>query len=280
MTFLNTIDVQGHRGCRGLYPENSIEGFIAAIDIGVNTLEMDVVITKDLQVLVSHEPFLAHEICLGANGIEIDKNNARSFNLFNMTYEEIKSYDCGSKNYPRFAQQKKIKTHKPLLNEVFAAVQNHLTQTNKRPVFYNIEIKSSPQNDKVFHPEVSVFADLLMDVVKPNNLEGLVTIQSFHVRALKYMHEKYPHVPLALLIENKLSLDDNLKLLGFKPNIYSPFFKLINRKTVKQLHDLDIKVIPWTVNETQDIEHQIKIGVDGIISDYPDRVTAIANKLQ
>ena len=104
-----------------------------------------------------------------------------------------------------------------------------------------------------------------------------VVIQSFDVRVLKYFHTKYPHVRLALLVENTRSIDSNLKSLGFKPSIYSPYFKLLTRDRVKYLKDQKIRVIPWTVNEVEDMLRLKAWGVDGIITDYPDR--AAANKL-
>ncbi|MEM6803094.1 MAG: glycerophosphodiester phosphodiesterase family protein [Bacteroidota bacterium] len=118
-----SMDVQGHRGCRGLLPENTLPAFAKAIEIGVNTLEMDVVISKDKQVLLSHEPFLSHEICVGPEGEEISEENEREWNLYKMDYEQIKECDCGSKAHKRFPDQEKMAVHKPLLKEVILAAE-------------------------------------------------------------------------------------------------------------------------------------------------------------
>ncbi|HSZ26331.1 MAG TPA: glycerophosphodiester phosphodiesterase family protein, partial [Cytophagaceae bacterium] len=102
-TFFKT----GHRGCRGIYPENTLEGFRRAIDLGINSLELDVVVSKDRQLVVSHEPYMNPEICLKPDGSEITPSEEKQYNLYTMTYEEIKKFDCGLKIHPRFPNQKK-----------------------------------------------------------------------------------------------------------------------------------------------------------------------------
>ena len=125
-SFSQEFDIQGHRGCRGLLPENSIVAMKKAVDLGVTTLELDVVISADHQVLLSHEPFLSHEICLDSNGNEIYENNEKSYNLYKMNYDEIRKCDCGSKIHPRFLSQEKVKTYKPLLSEMIDSVENYI----------------------------------------------------------------------------------------------------------------------------------------------------------
>jgi glycerophosphoryl diester phosphodiesterase len=131
------IDIQGHRGCRGLLPENSLPAFEKAIDLGVNTLELDIAITKDNKVVVSHEPFMNPVICYNLEGKSIPDSLEKYYNLYKMNYEDIKEFDCGSKFHPRYPKQVKLKTYKPLLSEVFDLV----TSKNSDPKF-NIEIKS------------------------------------------------------------------------------------------------------------------------------------------
>jgi len=154
VSFSQEFDIQGHRGCRGLLPENTIEAFKKAIDLGVTTLEMDVVISKDNQVLLSHEPFLSHEIALDLNGNEIAEKEEKNFNLYQMNYAQIKQYDCGSKIHPRFSEQEKIKTFKPLLSEVIDFAESYIQKNYPgRKIQYNIETKSDPKGNNLFHPK-------------------------------------------------------------------------------------------------------------------------------
>lgn len=266
------FDIQGHRGCRGLLPENTIEAMKKAIDLGVTTLEMDVVISKDKQVLLSHEPFLSHEICLDKNNIEITSSNESSYNLYNMNYSDIKNCDCGSKIHPRFLEQQKLKTYKPLLSDVIDFTENYIAKNYPgRVIQYNIETKSDPKGDTIYHPLPDVFFDLLVAVIQSKKITERTYIQSFDVRTLQHIHKKYPEFKTVLLVENKLSIANNLKRLGFLPDVYSPEFVLLNAKKVKYLQKKGIKVIPWTINKKEDMQKIIDFGVDGLITDYPDR---------
>ena len=272
LSFAQDFDIQGHRGCRGLLPENSIEAMKKAIDLGVTTLEMDVVISKDKQVLLSHEPFMSHEIALDLNGQEITEKDEKNFNLYQMDYTQIREYDCGSKIHPRFLDQSKVRIHKPLLSEVIDFAESYANEKYPgRKLFYNIETKTTPEGDGVFHPKPDEFVDLLVGVIKPKQISDRVYIQSFDVRTLQHLHVTYPEFKTVLLVENKLSISKNLDLLGFKPNVYSPEFILLDERKVEMLHKKGIKVIPWTVNKMEDMKRMINYGVDGLISDYPNR---------
>lgn len=268
----NLFDKQGHRGCRGLYPENSIPGFIKAIDLGVTTLEMDVVITKDNQVVLSHEPFFNHEITTLPNGETILESDERAFNIYKMPYLEVMKYDVGSKVHPRFPQQQKIKVHKPLLSEVINSVEVYATKNHKQALFYNIETKIQPQTDGLFHPEPKEFVDLLMAVILQKNIQDRVIIQSFDIRSLQYLHQKYPTIKTALLVESfdKKSFEKQIEELGFSPTIYSPAQELVDLNLVQECKSKNIKLIPWTVNDLETIQKLVTMGVDGIISDYPN----------
>ena len=146
------FDKQGHRGCRGLMPENTIPAMIHALGLGVTTLEMDVVMTKDKKLVLSHEPFFNHEISTRPDGTEVTAKEESSLNIYQMTYEEVKDYDVGLKPHPRFPRQEKIKTIKPLLSDVFEAVKQYM-MTSRRPFpYYNIETKTQPLTDNIYHP--------------------------------------------------------------------------------------------------------------------------------
>ena len=266
------FDTQGHRGCRGLMPENTIPAMINALDLGVTTLEMDAVITKDNKVVMSHEPFFNHEITSKPDGSYVTEPEEKSLNIFLMTYDEVEKYDVGIKPHPRFPKQKKMNVVKPLLSDLLDSVQNYVA-SHKRPLpYFNIETKTTPATDNVYHPEPAKFVETLMSVIKEKRIQERVIIQSFDLRTLQYLHDKYPSVKTAMLIEDydKRGLKDQLKALGFLPTIYSPEYSLVTEDLVKSCHGQKIKVIPWTVNDKVTMDKLKALGVDGIISDYPD----------
>ena len=267
-----SFDQQGHRGCRGLMPENTIPAMIKAIDLGVTTLETDAVITKDRKVILSHEPFFNHEITTKPDGNFVTETEEKSLNIYRMNYEEVKKFDVGLKPHPRFPQQQKLKLAKPLLSEMIDSVEAYCKTTNHRLPQYNIETKSLPLTDNVYHPAPAEFVDLLIEVIVSKNIQDRTIIQSFDFRTLQYLHQKYPQIKTAMLIEDydKQSLQEQLKALGFTPTIYSPEYSLVNESLIKACHNLDIKIIPWTVNSKEEIQRLKSLGVDGIISDFPN----------
>lgn len=280
MVKIKNVDMQGHRGCRGLLPENTIPAFIKAIDLGMNTMELDLAITKDSQVIVSHEPFFNHEISTNPEGIEVTEENEKEFNIYKMDFAEVIKWDVGLKPHPRFPDQEKMNVSKPLLLEVFIQCEAYAKSKGLNPLYYNIEIKSHPKYDGVYHPEVSEFVDLVMSVVKSQGLVERTIIQSFDNRSLIYVHENYPEVATALLIENALSIDENITNLGFVPSIYSPNQLLVTKEVLKYCNENNIRLIPWTVNSPKAIRTLINKGVDGIITDYPDRLAEAYNSLK
>lgn len=267
-----TFDKQGHRGCRGLMPENTIPAYLKAIDLGVTTLEMDAVITKDSQVVMSHEPFFNPEITTKPDGSSVTVQEEKSLNIYHMNYDEIKTFDVGLKPHPRFPQQQRMNVVKPLLKDVVDSVTAHMMTMKRPPVYYNIETKSDPLGDDTYHPKPAKFVELLVAVIKEKGIEDRTIIQSFDIRTLQYLHEHYPDIKTALLIEDfdKKSFALQLKDLGFIPTIYSPAYQLVTPLLVKQCHDTGIKLIPWTVNNKTEIDKLKNLGVDGIISDYPN----------
>jgi glycerophosphoryl diester phosphodiesterase len=240
-----------------------------AIDLGVTTLEMDAHITKDRQVVIAHDHYINRGFSLDPNGNEIPEQEAQSHLIYDMTYDQLRRYDVGSKTNVSFPQQENIKAHIPLLEDLIDSVQAHLKATNSKQVFYNIETKSKVKGDGLWHPKPEEFVDLLMEVVDRKKITPWVTIQSFDVRTLQVLKKKYPHVRTSYLV-TKGSLVDNLQLLGFTPDIYSPAYKLVDKELIETCHDQGLKVIPWTVNTLEEINQLKALGVDGIISDYPN----------
>ncbi len=274
------IDIQGHRGCRGLRPENTIIAFKKAIEMGANTMELDVVANKFNDVIVSHEPFFNHEISTGPNGEEITEENEKDFNMYEMTVEEIQSYDVGMKAHPRFPDQKKMPAIKPTLKEMVVAVDAFAKEEGYDLPDYNIEVKRVKTNDNIFHPEVETFAEAVCQDVISLDIVERATVQSFDMETLQYIHKKYPNIKLILLIQDMEPFERNIAKLGFKPWGYSPYFKLVSEDLIKYGQKEDIKITPWTVNEEEDILNMMKLGVDGIISDYPDRVVELVKANQ
>ncbi|MDH4092831.1 MAG: glycerophosphodiester phosphodiesterase family protein [Cyclobacteriaceae bacterium] len=272
--YIPTFDIQGHRGARGLKPENTIQGFLLALDLGVTTVELDVAITKDNQVVVSHEPWMSSTICLDPEGNSYTEKEEKKFNIYQLTYEEVSAFDCGSKRNDDFPDQEKVKVSKPLLRDVIVAIERQIKSNASYEVDYNIEIKSAPEGDKRFHPAIEEYSDLVYNLVDEYIPLDRLVIQSFDFRVLKYWHEKYPEIRLSALVDEAKSVEADLKNLGFKPSIYSPDFKSISRGEVNYLHQQKIRVIPWTVNEVSDMLSLKGMGVDGFITDYPDRARA------
>lgn len=266
------FDKEGHRGCRGLMPENTVDAMINAIGMGVTTLEMDVVITKDKKVILSHEPFFNHEITTKPDGSFVTEAEERSLNIFQMDYETVKKYDVGLKPHPRFPRQEKRNAIKPLLSDVFDAVKGYMMTARRPYPYFNIETKCLPETDGTYHPAPAEFVELLMQVINEKQLAEQVIIQSFDVRTLQYLHKNYPSIKTALLIEgtDKQSFSEQLNKLGFTPDVYSPEYTIVNASLIKSCHDKGIKIVPWTVNDKTEIEKLTASGVDGIITDYPD----------
>lgn len=266
------FDKQGHRGCRGLMPENTIPAMLKAISLGVTTLEMDVVFTKDKVAILSHEPFFNHEITTTPGGKYIEEKEEKKFNIYQMSFEETQQFDVGLKTHPRFANHQQLKATKPSLSSLIDSVENYTSINHLPKVFYNIETKTNPATDNTYHPAPAEFVELLMGVIVSKGIEQRVIIQSFDFRTLQIVHRRFPAIKTAMLIEDydKRTLDQQLASLGYTPAIYSPEQSLVNKSLVENCHSKHIKIIPWTVNELQKIKALKQLGVDGIITDYPN----------
>jgi glycerophosphoryl diester phosphodiesterase len=267
------LDVQGHRGARGHRPENTWAAFQYALEQGVPTLEMDVVISGDGQVVVSHEPWMNADICTTPGGQPIPDDEAQQHNLYRMTYSEIAAYDCGERQHPAFPEQEPEPAVKPLLRDVIARAEAFVQDTGRDAVFYNIETKSRPAWEGRFQPPPDTFAQHLIDVVEAADVSPRTTVQSFDPRTLRYTREAAPTLRLALLIaqQGDAGLAENLKGLGFVPHIYSPNYQLVDATLIDAAHSRDMQVIPWTVNDLEVMQRLVALGVDGLITDYPDR---------
>lgn len=265
-------EVHGHRGCRGLLPENTLPAFLQATELGVDYVELDVVISADTQVIVSHEPWMSHLICTKPDGSAIAEAEERSLNLFRMSLAEIQTYGCGELEHPDFPKQDQRKTYKPTLREVVEAVDEHALLSGVVSPSYSIEIKSDPDLYGTHQPPPAEFVRLVLAAIDSLGIEDRCVVQSFDPAVLEVVHAERPDISVALLVENADGWKENLKRLSFEPDIYSPHFDLVDAKDIEKLHDKNVEVVVWTVNEAADIRKVMALGVDGIISDYPDRV--------
>ena len=267
-----SLDIGGNRGFRGMYPENSIHGFVRAVKLGVNTVEMDVVISKDNQVVVSHDLTIDEDVCSTADGKPMTGSDKNKYKIYAMNYDEIKKFDCGQRGNSRFTDQVKEAAYKPLLGEAIDAIEKYIKENNLQPVNYNIQIVSSKKGDEVMHPEPPQFSKLVYDIAKAKGILGRTTFASLDMRVLQKLHEADPATTVALMSEKTTDdLETNLKELHFNPTAYMPAFLLVTKAMITKCHALGIKVITWTPNDMSKMTSLKADGVDGIITDYPDR---------
>jgi glycerophosphoryl diester phosphodiesterase len=287
------FDLQGHRGTRGLAPENTLAAFRTAIDLGVTTLETDLAVTKDDVLVISHDPILNPDLVRGPDGKWI---GAAGPPIRSLTLAELKRYDIGrlnpaSKYAQQFPEQKPVDGERfPTLAEFFAAAGPD--------VRFNIEIKTDPTK-----PDLTVdpvrFAQLAVDAIRLGKAGGRSTIQSFDWRGLIEARRLAPETATGCLSIESNSMDTvgrasgrpspwlaGLDLTahgGSVPRLakeagcaaWSPFWRNVTAENVKEAQALGLKVLPWTVNNPTEMTRLIDMGVDGLITDYPDRAQSI-----
>ncbi len=292
------FDLQGHRGARGLLPENTLPAYEQALRIGVTTLELDVGVSSDGVVVISHDRALNPEITRDASGQWL----GAPVLVNSLTLKQLQSYDVGRINpasayATRFASQvPRDGTRMPALQELF----ERMKATQADAVHFNIETKISPEKPgETVSPEV--FVDKLLAVVQAHGMQTRVTIQSFDWRTLALVQQRAPGVRTAYLTAQQ-AWTDNIKpkttdsprwtgavryedhsdvpsmVKAAGGGIWSPYFADITPALVQKAQSLGLKVVPWTVNTAKDIQAVIDLKVDGLISDYPDRARALLLK--
>ena len=304
-----TLDIQGHRGARGLFPENTLVGFRKTIEMGVTTLELDLNLSKDLGLIVYHDPYINQNLCLDDNGDSIATDMFGYGPLIsNLTLKEIKTFDCGSLNPDvlRFPQppRKNIPGEKiPILQEVF----DLLAEYPEKNIWLNIELKISAEFQLT--APIDVFVKAVVQVINHNSAANKVNIQSFDWQVLESVKIQAPYIKTAALLGQSTfkSINDSvpspwlngihfensgstaltmLKKAENYVDIFSPSWRLIMPEdslflgnTVNELKNNGFPVIPWTINRTKTMEKVILQGVDGIITDYPDSLLMVMKKM-
>ncbi|HRG59674.1 MAG TPA: glycerophosphodiester phosphodiesterase family protein [Bacteroidia bacterium] len=262
-------EIHGHRGCRGYYPENTLPAFMYALDLSVDAIELDVVISKDNKVVVSHEPFMHYKKCLWPNLSPIIKAHQQNLYLYQMNYNEIKSFDCGLISHPDYPLAKPVSAYKPTLNEVIEQVENKI-KLNNLPIQYNIEIKSDNLQIGYSQPDYQTYTNLVLDVINYYKISNRTIIQSFDKEILRCIAQVNKNIPLSLLIEDDIDPRKHLNELGFIPQILGSDYIYLNLDKVKELQFMDVKIFAFTVNKLKHIQRMLDLGVDAIITDYPD----------
>jgi glycerophosphoryl diester phosphodiesterase len=248
------VVVHGHRGARARFPENTIPAFQYAIRAGADVLELDMAVTKDNVIVVSHDPILEPPVCTGPRAGAV---------IHELTLAEVKQWDCGAVQNPRFPQQKTVPgTRMPTLDEVFA-----LAPGNK--VEFNIETKIFADKPQ-YTPGPREFAQLVLDVVRKHRLEKRVILQSFDFRTLRAMKELAPEIRLSALVEKDDREFTDIARDAGGAGIVSAQFGLVTASKTAAAHSAGLQVVPWTANEPADWQRLVDAGADAIISDDPE----------
>ncbi|MGQ0430665.1 MAG: glycerophosphodiester phosphodiesterase [Gammaproteobacteria bacterium] len=291
------FDLQGHRGARGLRPENTLAGFAWALELGVTTLELDCGVTKDGIVVVSHDRLLNPDHTRDATGRFLETPGPA---IADLTYKELRQYDVGrikpGADYAaRFPAQQPVDGERiPRLADLFALVD----RSGNREVRFNIETKIDPlDSDSTVTPEA--FAAALIAAIREARMQARTTVQSFDWRTLRLVRERAPEISLVALTDQQpdedtmevgkpgtsawlggVDVDDHggsvprtVQAIGAK--VWSPHALDLNPAVVAEAHALGLAVIPWTVNDPEDMERALALGIDGLITDYPDRLRAL-----
>lgn len=265
---LKCTEIHGHRGCGGRFPPNTIPAFVHAAELGCHWLEMDVVITGDGHVLVSHEPWMDHRSCMHADGRGITEAEGLAFNVYMNSLASAQAFRVKAEEGGALAE-------KPTLAEVAHAVQAVAQGNGKDTPRFNIEIKSDPAWYGTFQPAPAEMGAVVHAEIKRLKLEDRCIVQCFDPAILLALHRMAPELPLAFLAEKNYPVASVIGKLGFTPGYYSPSHELINEQLVQTLRSYGMGILAWTVNTEAEMRRLVQLGIDGLITDEPAKALAL-----
>ncbi|MFO1079752.1 MAG: glycerophosphodiester phosphodiesterase [Reyranellaceae bacterium] len=287
------FDLQGHRGARGLAPENTLAGFRTALGLGVTTLETDLAVTRDDVVVLSHDPVLNPDIVRGPDGQWLARPGPA---LRTLSLAELRRYDIGRLN-PASPYARQFPEQRPADGEPFPTLAE-LFAIGGPTVRFNIELKSDPTRPELA-PDPASFARRVVTEVRAHGMAGRTTLQSFDWRTLIEARRQAPEVATSCLTIESGGMD-TVQRTGSKPSpwlggldlsveagsvprlagragcaVWSPFWRKLTGESLAEARAAGLKVVPWTVNDSREMARLVDLGVDGLITDYPDRAAAI-----
>ena len=297
------FDVQGHRGARGLRPENTLPGFEVALDLGVTTLELDLHFSADGEIVIWHDPVVGPDKCGLRDGAPLDvpdPDDPRTHAdraIANLTADQLSWFQCDRNPNPNdFPEQVQEATELAgddyrivTLAGLFEFVERYRESRNKSEtqragaaaVRFNLETKRRPDDpgtigDGFNGVEAGPFELTLLDLVSRFDLEDRIIVQSFDHRSLWAVHSASPNLTLAALTPDRFT--DLTALAASGSSIWSPRYSSLQSEDVEEAHQLGLRVIPWTVNDSAGFADMISMGVDGIITDRPDLLNALLDR--
>jgi len=272
------IDLQAHRGGAGLMPENTFTSMKNALDMRINTLEMDLQITSDGKVVVSHDNYFHPRCAIRPDGTPVQQGEPKEY-IHTMPYDSAAKYEVGLKPTDKWPEKALISEHVPLASELLDFTEQYAKDNGIPLPGYNIEIKSrTGEGEGTLWPDYVEFCDTCIPLLLSKNLGERLIVQTFDPRSMEYIHEKWPEVILSYLTEKDPDIEAILATISFQPQWWSPNYAAITPENVAFCHKRGIKVVPWTVDEPEDIRRMADCGVDAIISNYPDRLIEILRK--
>ena len=241
-----------------------------AVELGVDAIELDLCISGDNRVVVSHDPYMQAGMCATPDGKVLTKSDEAKYLLFTMKYADIVRFDCGIP-VAGFPGQQSVRAEKPLLEDVFCSVERYCEKMRRHSgMIYNLEVKSGEDGDGVMHPPPDEYAELVTAVIEKSGMVSRVRLQSFDTRILKEAKNISSSLSLGLLVGRGQNPETELKGLGFLPDYLNPYFSMVSPALVAMLHGQGIGIVPWTVNSPEAMKALAGMGVDGVITDYPD----------
>ena len=246
----------GHRGCRGVYPENTIEGFKKAIEFGVDGIELDVVVNKNQELVISHESYIDTSYCL------TNKIDNESLNIYKMNISEIQDIDCGSKFVKEFPNQLKVKEKKPTYKEF----KKELIDYQGDILF---EIKCDYDLENEYFPDYEKYAKIIFEETRFSRHFDNIYFMSFDYRILNELFKIMPNSKYIYLSSNK-EFEKQMKLLNFEPFGVGIDFNIISQKIIDLVHNKKQVIYGWTINDEENSKSLTSMGLDGVITDYPN----------